>query len=197
MKKNAVFCSIFILVFLATLKVAADMGDVNCNQKIDLEDAILALQAIIQKPLSDSFYSLESDVNNDDRIGIEEAIYILRFIAAPPEDYDITGTWSITRTATDINGCNEPSVEYDVFTLSQSNHIVSGTDDEGTALNGTISGSVLKLNLIEYDGDNTLKIDYDLNLTSETTFEGTSTFEVWQGDSLVCRSIRNVTGTKG
>lgn len=64
---------------LATLK-----GDVDGNKKLDLTDAILALQVVSEmKPQGiRPYYPLSGiDVNGDDRIGIEEAIYVLQKVS--------------------------------------------------------------------------------------------------------------------
>lgn len=53
-------------------------GDVNDDGKIDLADFILAMRAVIENALD--LYK-EADVNADARIGLEEAIYLLRELA--------------------------------------------------------------------------------------------------------------------
>ena len=51
-------------------------GDVNKNLRIDLADAILALQVLAR--LDPDGIWLRADVDGDNRIGLPEAIYILQ-----------------------------------------------------------------------------------------------------------------------
>lgn len=61
-------------------------GDVSCNDRIEIDDALLALQiATGMSPVIGSTCIPRSiDVNGDDRIGMEEAVFILQQIAAQP-----------------------------------------------------------------------------------------------------------------
>jgi len=54
-------------------------GDINADDKIDLSDAILALQVISKMPMSEVVHS-EADLDNDMRIGLVEVLYILQRI---------------------------------------------------------------------------------------------------------------------
>ena len=55
------------------------IGDIDSNGTIDLQDAIRALQILAGlKPADINQYS---DINEDDKIGIQEAIYILQTIS--------------------------------------------------------------------------------------------------------------------
>ena len=54
-------------------------GDSDGNKSVELKDAILALKAISTGSMSGLF--LGADVNSDDKIGLQEAIYCLRFLA--------------------------------------------------------------------------------------------------------------------
>ncbi|OQX27762.1 MAG: hypothetical protein BWK80_03550 [Desulfobacteraceae bacterium IS3] len=54
-------------------------GDVNDDGKIDLADFILAIRAVIENALD--LYK-KADVSGDARIGLEEAVYLLRELAA-------------------------------------------------------------------------------------------------------------------
>ena len=59
-------------------------GDVDGNKKLDLTDAILALQVVSgMKPqgIRQDYPLSGTDVNGDDRIGIEEAIYIMQKVS--------------------------------------------------------------------------------------------------------------------
>jgi len=55
---------------------SATIGDVNGDGKVDLADAILALQVIAG--LNPAGVKVSADVNNDGKIGLEEVIYILQ-----------------------------------------------------------------------------------------------------------------------
>jgi PKD repeat protein len=55
-------------------------ADLNNDNKVDLYDAILALQIIANLPQS-SQISMGNDVNGDNQFGLEEAIYILQNVA--------------------------------------------------------------------------------------------------------------------
>lgn len=55
-------------------------GDVDNNYYLDLRDAIIAARILTAMPTS-SAYFVESDVNNDHKIGMEEFIFILREIS--------------------------------------------------------------------------------------------------------------------
>ncbi|RLC01267.1 MAG: hypothetical protein DRI57_31325 [Deltaproteobacteria bacterium] len=57
-------------------------GDIDgSGGAIDLKDAILALK--VCAGLSPSGIRKEADINNDTRIGVEEAVYIFRNLATP------------------------------------------------------------------------------------------------------------------
>ena len=58
----------------------ASLGDIDGNLVVDLADAILALQVMAGNQPSATIF-MEADVNNDNRIGLEEAIYIMQMVA--------------------------------------------------------------------------------------------------------------------
>ncbi|MFP4582781.1 MAG: transglutaminase domain-containing protein [Desulfococcaceae bacterium] len=58
---------------------AFEKGDVNHRDGVNLEDAVLALQAAVGVSSGDVF--TDADVNGDDRIGIIDAIYVLQKVA--------------------------------------------------------------------------------------------------------------------
>ncbi|MFW5639868.1 MAG: dockerin type I domain-containing protein, partial [Thermodesulfobacteriota bacterium] len=58
---------------------AVRAGDVNNNGTVDLTDAILALKVL--SGMSPTGVDSRADVNNDDRIGLPEVIYILQYVA--------------------------------------------------------------------------------------------------------------------
>lgn len=57
-------------------------GDIDNSETIDLTDLILALRLCTDLPVSSAVYTA-ADVNEDGKIGLEEAVYILRQIAEP------------------------------------------------------------------------------------------------------------------
>ena len=54
-----------------------DPGDIDNSKTIDLADVILVLQICTELPVSSNIYT-SADVNENGKIGLEEAIYILR-----------------------------------------------------------------------------------------------------------------------
>ncbi len=68
--------------FSAINGVSANIdGDVDGNSVVTLDDAILALQVTIGITPQSTVYN-EADVNNDDKIGLREALYVLGSVAA-------------------------------------------------------------------------------------------------------------------
>lgn len=69
-------------LYAAVRNLTDDRGDLNCNQMVDLADAIVALQVLIGNSANlcpDS--RINHDVNGDQRIGYGELIYVLQRIA--------------------------------------------------------------------------------------------------------------------
>lgn len=67
------------LIFIAAGPVYADMpsrGDMNGDGKVDVADAIIALQVLSQLPTSNLYP--DNDVNKDGKIDMAEAIYVLQ-----------------------------------------------------------------------------------------------------------------------
>ena len=62
--------------FLNTLLLTITVGDVNGNGVVNLEDVIMALQAVTQQTVGS--IHLEADTNGDGKIGLAEAIMVLR-----------------------------------------------------------------------------------------------------------------------
>jgi hypothetical protein len=56
------------------------IGDINNDKKVDLIDAILVLKVLSKQGLSSSIYK-EADVDEDDKIGLEEVVYILQEVS--------------------------------------------------------------------------------------------------------------------
>jgi hypothetical protein len=59
---------------------SASLGDIDGNLVVDLADAILALQVMAGNQPSATIF-MEADVNNDNRIGLEEVVYIMQRVA--------------------------------------------------------------------------------------------------------------------
>ncbi|RJP43619.1 MAG: PKD domain-containing protein [Desulfobacteraceae bacterium] len=66
--------------FLLTVSKPTLIGDINDDAKVDLSDAVLALQIVCGIPLAQPI-NLDADVNGDEKIGIEEAIYAIEKIS--------------------------------------------------------------------------------------------------------------------
>ena len=89
---------------VTTVTEAIFIGDINGNGKIDLADAIVALKSLsgLNPPgIRSDYGSSGIDVNNDDKIGLEEALYILQLVAglraeapATPAGFTVTATSS-------------------------------------------------------------------------------------------------------
>lgn len=62
----------------AGYKISSE-GDINTDQRVDLKDAILALQVTAGFSVSDA--DKEKDISGDGKIGLAEAIFILRELA--------------------------------------------------------------------------------------------------------------------
>ena len=60
------------------------IGDIDGSGIVDLRDAILSLQIVSSLPPAESLYN-EADVNGDNRIGLEETVYILQDISGQRE----------------------------------------------------------------------------------------------------------------
>jgi len=72
---------IFTVLFNGLVSVSGIMGDVNGDQVVDLKDLALALRIMTETAHKDTLVNVSADVNNDNRIGIEEVMYILKEIS--------------------------------------------------------------------------------------------------------------------
>ncbi|MFH2091891.1 MAG: hypothetical protein ABIJ31_05975 [Pseudomonadota bacterium] len=79
MKKTACFLLFFGIWSLALglFPAGALPGDVNGDSQMDISDNILALKIMSQSP-SDQSVNINTDINNDGRIGMAETFYILQ-----------------------------------------------------------------------------------------------------------------------
>ncbi len=66
----------------ATFTRKAIYGDINQDNDVDLKDAILAFRVLVGAITSSPTLQKENDINGDDRIGMEEVIYILHGLQA-------------------------------------------------------------------------------------------------------------------
>ncbi|QTA83687.1 dockerin domain-containing protein [Desulfonema limicola] len=64
-------------------------GDVDNKDGVNLMDSILSLQAVSGIPLTGVY--TQADVNGDNRIGIEEAVFSLKYAASGSGGYTQTG----------------------------------------------------------------------------------------------------------
>jgi hypothetical protein len=65
----------------STFIIPYDDGDINTVDGVNLADAILAAKIICGIDTSGETITLDADINGDDKIGIEEMIYILQYVA--------------------------------------------------------------------------------------------------------------------
>ena len=73
--------SLLFLLFLSTAgALAASIGDITGDGKVDIEDSIVVFQVLAVVPPATNVY-LSGDANGDHKIGIEEAIYVLQVIS--------------------------------------------------------------------------------------------------------------------
>ncbi len=62
----------------------AEPGDVNHSGHLDLTDVILSLKVVTGERLLNVIISPDADVNGDKRIGVAEAVYVMRVLAHMP-----------------------------------------------------------------------------------------------------------------
>ena len=60
--------------------ISISKGDIDGDSDVDLPDAVLAVQVMAGQANSTAIYK-EADVNGDDKIGMEEVIYIMQEVA--------------------------------------------------------------------------------------------------------------------
>ncbi len=92
------FHLILILISVTFVTVAFASGDIDGNGTIDLKDAILSLQ--ISTGSASTGVDSAEDINNDEKIGLEEAIYVLNAITSVNTTNSITQfgiTWTFDK----------------------------------------------------------------------------------------------------
>jgi hypothetical protein len=93
-----------------------EKGDVNGDAKIDLADAMIALQIAMgsaSKPVN-----MNADVNADGRIGLAEAVYILQWISGLriPAPAEISRITELSSRSENIVAASGGKVAFDAFT---------------------------------------------------------------------------------
>jgi len=76
-------------VALAADEAMASMGDVNCNDRVDLEDVLVILGYLFTGERRPSCFSTKADVNGDGAFDVSDPIYLARFLfqgGPPPRD---------------------------------------------------------------------------------------------------------------
>ena len=105
MKRIIIFSvfSVFFWIVFPITAFAVLPADVNNSGKIDLPDAILALQTLSRITVTVPVYT-STDVDGDGRIGMAEAIYVLQCLARLRNNHspvlDFIGTKSIDEGST-------------------------------------------------------------------------------------------------
>jgi len=61
-------------------------GDINNSGTIDLEDAVLTLQILCNMDINNDNVTIDADINDDGKIGLEEEAYILKKISKDQSD---------------------------------------------------------------------------------------------------------------
>jgi len=64
-----------------TVKSVINPEDINGDRNIDLIDVVMALKVLCGVNIGDGIINLGADINNDDKIGLEEAIYVLQIVS--------------------------------------------------------------------------------------------------------------------
>ena len=72
---------IIMVVLLFPFNIYAEKGDIDGQNSVTLSDIILSLQIVNGMSITMTPSISEVDVNHNSRIGLEESIYILRFLA--------------------------------------------------------------------------------------------------------------------
>ena len=76
------FCRIFVIFILLSTSPAfggENSGDINNDGAVDLADAVLTLLILSGQPTADLDIDISADVNGDDQIGFQEAIFALQW----------------------------------------------------------------------------------------------------------------------
>lgn len=74
-------CFVVMSCLMTAPAFGAMAGDFNGNDSIDLGDVILCQQVVAGFPLTGTSLQIQSDVNSDGRIGVEDALYCLQVLA--------------------------------------------------------------------------------------------------------------------
>ncbi|MCP4108649.1 MAG: hypothetical protein GY749_24390 [Desulfobacteraceae bacterium] len=90
-------------------------GDINYDGSIDITDAVLALQ-ILAGLTPDNVADVNSDVNGDGKIGVQDVLYILRMIVLQPSNISAALAKNLIDTTSDL-------VIIDVSTMYDQGHL--------------------------------------------------------------------------
>ncbi|MCP4346012.1 MAG: hypothetical protein GY795_10865 [Desulfobacterales bacterium] len=91
------YCTIIFCVFISVVSFPLISngyvaGDINGNNEVDINDAIIGLK-ISTNSLYSQYISLNADVNGDNNIGIEEVVYVLQVISELRQNICAKGFW--------------------------------------------------------------------------------------------------------
>jgi hypothetical protein len=169
MKKMASFLIILGMVILISDPAAAGIpGDVNDDKKVDIADAILALQVMSQS--SPGQIAAGADIDGDNRIGMAEVFYVLQgvaeqrvlpsIIAIKAVSGQITLPAGVPVTITDLTVLNSAG---EVHPGAQGSFTVDALDG-GAALHTVLSpaGNVMLLGWLD---------DHSTSISPRTTAE--------------------------
>lgn len=77
-------------ILYSTYIFGANIGDVDCSEAVDLRDVVISIQ-ISSGVKTSSSICREADVNNDGKISLEEAVFVLQVVAGIRVPFKIHG----------------------------------------------------------------------------------------------------------
>ncbi|MDM8525854.1 hypothetical protein QUF80_20975 [Desulfococcaceae bacterium HSG8] len=94
MKKTIIYFLVCTTMLFGFQTYAQETGDINNDGNMSLADVVLALKVLVF-PDDLNGLNLDTEVNNDTKIGLEEAIYILLKLYAdfPPSCIENLDNW--------------------------------------------------------------------------------------------------------
>jgi phosphodiesterase/alkaline phosphatase D-like protein len=115
------------------IRADSEAGDVNKSGSADLADLILCLQIVSETDTGSQIINIAADVNGDGKIGIAEAVYILRMLAVIAEDQGekFPGTVLLGRPAdasVAVNALADEDMEVYIESGTESGRYVARTD---------------------------------------------------------------------
>lgn len=139
-KKPVVFMGlplILIMIVVTFVPIAYAAGDIDGNGTVDLKDAVLSLQ-ICAGSASTGVHS-DEDINNDQKIGMEEAVYILTAVSRGNITRSITQfgiTWTFDKDYQYGRYANGDYWVLGPITITDINP--PSIDDNGRIMNGSM-----------------------------------------------------------